>query len=100
MMMRERTKVTNTQANLYVRKMTAADNVYTAIETTFTKMPALYRYTEIIPKTFLVSSAVQSWDQEDVFNRDPIRRFVLAMTTNAGFLGAKRTNPFYIKCLT
>ena len=88
-------KVTITQANLYVRKMTVADHVYTAIETTLTKMPALYRYTETISKTFLVSANSQSWDQEDVFNREPIRRFVIAMSTNAGFLGAKRTNPFH-----
>ena len=75
--------------------MTVADHVYTAIESTLTKMPALYRYTETIPKTFLVSLNSQSWDQEDVFNREPIRRFVIAMSTNGGFLGAKRTNPFH-----
>ena len=53
----------------------------------------LYRCTKIIPKTFLVSSVVQSWDHENVFNREHIRKFVLAMTTNAGFQGAKQTNP-------
>ena len=53
-------KIEFLQANLYVRKMTVSDNVYSAIETTLTKTPALYRYTEIIPKTFLLSTGVQS----------------------------------------
>ena len=77
--------------------MTFADSVYTAIETTLTKMPALYRYTETILKTFLISTNVQSWDLKDFFNREPIRRFVLTMTRSAGFLGAKRTKAFHYK---
>ena len=91
-------KVSTTQVNLFVRKKTAADNVHTAIETTLTKMPALYRYTETISKSYLLSTNAQSWDQEDIFHRKPSERLVLTMTTSAGFLGAKQTNkqnPFH-----
>ena len=90
-------KIEILQANLYVRKMTVSDNVYSAIETTVTKTPALYRYTEIIPKTFLISTGVQSWSHEDVFTREPIRRFAIAMATNEAFLGAKSVNPFHFQ---
>ena len=90
-------KVSITQANLHVRKMTVTENVYTAIETNLTKMPAIYRYTEIIPKTFIISNNSSSWNQEDIFNREPIRRFAIAMTTNQAFLGSKIFNPFHFR---
>ena len=51
-------KVGITQVILYVRKLTVADNVYTAIESTLTKMPALYRYTETLSKSSPVSTIV------------------------------------------
>ena len=50
------------------------------------------RYTETVPKTSLVCINVQSWDQQDIFIGEPMRGLVLAMTTNAGFLVAERTN--------
>ena len=90
-------KVEISQANLYVRKMTVSENVYSAIESTLAKTPAIYRYTEIIPKTFNVSRGIKSWNQGDIFNHEPIRRFALAMTTNSSFLGAKRENPFHFR---
>ena len=88
-------KVNITQANLYVRKMTLTETAYSAIETTLAKATARYRYTEIIPRTFLISQNSQSWDQENVFSGQPIRRFILAMSTNEGFVGAKTVNPFH-----
>ena len=99
MLILKTTKLPSPKANLYVRKMTVADHVYTAIESTLTKMPALYRYTETIPKTFLVSLNSQSWDQEDVFNREPFRRFVIAMSTNGGFWVQRELIHFIIKSL-
>ena len=77
--------------------MTVSESVYSAIETTLVKTPAIYRYTEIIPKTFNVSKGIKSWNQGDIFNHEPIRRFALAMTTNSSFLGAKTENPFHFR---
>ena len=92
---REDYKVNITQANLYVRKMTLTENAYSAIETTLAKATARYRYTEVIPRTFLIGQNSQSWDQENVFSGQPNRRFILAMSTNAGFVEAKTRNPFH-----
>ena len=74
--------------------MTVNDRGYSAIETTLLKTPAPHGYTEIIPKTFLISTGVQSWSHEDKFTRELIRRFAIAMATNEAFLGAKRVNHF------
>ena len=57
------------QANVYIRKLTVSDNVCSAIGTTSSKIPALYRYTETIPKISLISTVVQRWSHEDVFAR-------------------------------
>ena len=92
-------KIEISQANLYVRKMTVSENVYSAIETTLLKTYAIYRYTEIIPKTFNVSKGIKSWNQGDVFNHEPIRRFALAMTTNSSYLGGKTENPYHFRKL-
>ena len=90
-------KVEITQANLHVRKMTVSENVYTAIETALTKTNAMYRYTEIIPKSFLMPQNSNSWNQENIFNGEPIRRFAIAMTSNRAFLGGKTLNPFHFQ---
>lgn len=88
-------KIKILQASLYVRKMTVSDQVFTAIEKTLTKTPALYHYTEVLPKTYLIPSGNRSWMKEDIFSKEPIRRFALALCTNAAFLGSKMSNPFH-----
>ena len=75
--------------------MTLTENAYSAIETTLAKATARYRYTEVIPRTFLIGQNSQSWDQEKLFSGQPFRRFILALSTNAGFVGAKTMNPFH-----
>ena len=79
-------KIKNIQASLYGRKMTLSDNVYSAIETTLTKTPALSCYTKIIPETFLISTEVQKGSHVDVFPSEPIGGFALAM---------QQTRPFW-----
>ena len=86
------------QANLYVRKITVGENVYSTIENTLTKTLALYRYTEMIPKTVLISTELQSWSHEGLFSRAPFRMPAIAMSTNEAFLrGAKRLNPSHFQ---
>ena len=70
-------KVKIIEANLYVRKMTLNDDVVSAIEKTLLSSPASYPYLETITKTFLASTGLQSWKQEDVFSREPIRRLAI-----------------------
>ena len=53
-------KVRIVEANLYVRKMTKADHVLTAIEKTLLLTPAVYRYTEVLPRTFLATTGIRA----------------------------------------
>ena len=88
-------KVRIVEGNLYVRKLTLADHVLTAIEKTLLKTPAVYRYTEILPRIFLATTGIISWSREDIFSKEPVRRLIIAMATNQAHLGTNRTNTFY-----
>lgn len=88
-------KIVVTEANLYCRKMTVADHVVSAIEKVLSKTPATYRYTEVLPKVFLMTRGILSWSQEDVFNKEPVRRFAIAMCLNNAFVGSNRSNPYH-----
>ena len=90
-------KVKIIEANLYVRKMTLNDDVVSAIEKTLLSSPASYPYLETITKTFLASTGLQSWKQEDVFSRELIRRLASCLNTNKVFLGSKQLNPFHFR---
>ena len=82
------------EANLYVRKMTLNDDVVSTIEKILLTSPALYPYLETLTKTFLASTGLHSWKQEDIFAREPIRRVAICLDTYEAFLGNNRQNPF------
>ena len=90
-------KVKIMEANLYVRKMTLNDDVVSAIEKTLLSSPESYPYLETITKTFLASTGLQSWKQEDVFSREPIRRLAKSLNTKKALLGSKQLNPFHFR---
>ena len=75
--------------------MTVTSHVLSAIEKTLLKTPAVYRYTEVLPRTFLATAGIRSWSQEDIFSKEPVRRMIIAMSTNQSYLGTNRTNPFH-----
>ena len=85
------------EANLYVGKMTLNDDVVSAIEKTLLTSPASYPYLETITKTFLASTGLQSWKQEEVFSREPIRHLAICLNTNESFLGSKQLNLFHFR---
>ena len=85
------------EANLNVRKMTLNDDVVSATEKTLLTSPASYPYFETLTKTFLASTGLHSWKQEDIFEREPIRRLALCLNTNEAFLGNNRQNPFHFQ---
>ena len=70
------------EANLYVRKMTVTDYVLSSIKKILLKNPANYNYIKVVPKIFLATAGVQSWRQEDVFAKQPVRRMIVAMSIN------------------
>ena len=90
-------KVKIVEANLYVRKMTLNDDVVSAIEKTLLSSPASYPYLETLTKTFLASTGLHNWKQEDIFAREPIRRLALCLNTNEALLGNYRQNPFHFR---
>ena len=45
----------------------------------------------------MASTGLQSWKQEDVFSREPIRRLAICLNTNEAFLGSKQLNPFHFR---
>ena len=53
-------KVKIDEDHLFIRKMTVSDNVVGAIEKTLLKTPAIYRYNEVITKTFLATTSQHS----------------------------------------
>ena len=87
------------EANLYVRKMTVSDSVISAIEKTLLKTPAMYRYNEVIPKSFLAQAGQRSWKHEDIFTKEPIRRLIIALSASENFLGTNNVNPFHFQKL-
>ena len=62
-----------------MRKITLNQDVVSAIEKTLLTSPASYPYLETLSKTFLASTGLHSWKQEDIFARAPIRRLVLCL---------------------
>ena len=90
-------KVKMIEANLYVRKMTLNDTVVSVIEITLLSSPASYPYLETLTKTFLPSTGLHGWKQEDIFAREPIRRLVICLNTNEALLGNNRQNPFHFR---
>ena len=56
-----------------------------------------YPYLETIAKTFLAFTGLQSWKQEDVFSREPIRRLAICLYANEAFLQSKQLNRFHFR---
>ena len=75
--------------------MTVRDIVLSSIEKTLMKILAIYNYIEVLPRTFLATTGVQNWRQEDVSAKEPVRRMILAMSSNTAYLGTNRTNQFH-----
>ena len=88
------------EANFCIRKMTLNDEVVSAIEKTLLTSPAACPYFEILTKTFLLAlTGLHSWKQEDIFAREPIRRFSICINTNKAFLGNNMQNPVHFQKL-
>ena len=75
--------------------MTIADHVLTTIEKTLLRTPAVYRYKEVLPRSFLATTAMRSWNYEDISSKESVRRMVISITTNQAYLGTNVTNPFH-----
>ena len=63
-------KVRIDEANVFVRKMTVLENFVGATEKTLLKTPAMYRYKEVITKSFLATAGQRNWKHEDIFTKN------------------------------
>ena len=77
--------------------MALNDDVVSAIEKTLLTRPASYPYLEILTKTFLATTVLHSWKQEDIFARETIRSLAICLNTNEAFLRNNRQNPFIFR---
>ena len=77
--------------------MTLNDDVVSAIEKTLLTSPASFPYLEILKKTFLATTVLHSWKQDDIFAREPIRRLAICLNTNKAFLRNNRQNSFIFR---
>ena len=83
------------KSNLYVRKVTMTDHVLSAKQSILLKIPAKYPYQEETTEKFLSTAGQRSWQQEDIFARQPMRHIEETMNTKIAFLGRNRTIPFH-----
>ena len=67
------------EVNLFIMKMTVSDDVIGAIEKTLLKTPTIYRYNEVITKTFFAAKDHQSRKPKDILTKEPIRRIIVAL---------------------
>jgi hypothetical protein len=80
---------------LLVRKLLVNEMTATSIERRLLTEPAVYQFTEVIPKTFVMSAGTTSWKDENILQNEPIRRLAIAMCTNTAFDGTHDSNPFH-----
>ena len=55
----------------------------------------MYCYTEVLPRTFLATTGIRSWSDEDISSKEPVRSMTIAMATIQAYFGTNRTNPLY-----
>ena len=82
------------EANLFVREITLSDKVVGALEKTL-NTPEMYRYNEVITKTFLATAGQRNWKHEDNFTKEPIRRLIVALCRSNAFIATNNINLYH-----
>ena len=83
-----------TNATLHVQKIELKNETFLSIEKALLQKPAAFDFREVVPKSFLISDGVTLYFKDDLFNRAPISRLVLAMVSETSFSGSLDSNPF------
>lgn len=83
------------KASLFVHKLELQHETFMSLEKALLKKPARYPFTEVICKSFVVSTGTTQFRKDDVFNREPVSRLMFAMGTETDFTGRSTTNPFH-----
>ncbi len=85
------------KAVLKMREMIVDKSVFDKIQSQITKEPAVYPFTEIKAKTYIIQDGQNEFFVEDIFNQEPIRRLCIALNTNEKFTGTLKENPFHFE---
>ncbi len=80
-------------AQLYVVKHIVKEPCVQAIENALNKSPAIYSFTEVIPKTFVMTNGITKFSKENVFMSQPVKRFALMMF-ESNPANPHRSNPY------
>ena len=57
--------------------------------------PVEFKYLEILAKTFIIPARQNQFNQDNTFNKAPVRRIAIAMNTNSAFTESYTKNPFW-----
>ena len=70
---------------------------FLSIKKALLKKGAQYDYQDVLAKSFSISEGTSVYYKDDVFDRAPIGRLVLAMVPEKNFTDDYKTNPFYFQ---
>ena len=71
------------KASLFVRKVAVTDSVILSIEKPLVKRPAIYLYTEILIKSFIIQTGHKCFLEENLFGTESIRQITFCMVKNS-----------------
>ena len=57
--------------------------------------PVEFNYWETLAKSFIILARKNQFNQENNFNKAPVRRIAIAVKTNSAFAGSYTENPFW-----
>ena len=81
--------------SLYTRRIALKDDYYKKRMDMLSYTPVEFNYLETLAKTFIIPSRQNQFNQENIFNNDPIRRIAIAINTNSAFTGSYTETPFW-----
>lgn len=88
-------KLTISEANLYVRKVTLSDTLLSSIRSIWQTQEIVLPFTRREVYKFSIPTGVSNHvEQNALAGRLPVRLFV-ALVNNAAFIGSRTTSPFY-----
>ena len=81
--------------SLYTRRNALEDDYHKNRMDMLSSAPVEYNCLETLQKTIISPARQNQFIQENIFNKAPIRRVLIAMNTNSAFTGSFTENPFW-----
>ena len=81
--------------SLYNRRIALKDDYHKKRIDMLAYAPVAYKYLETLARTFILPARQNQFIQENIFNKAPIRRVAIAMSTNSVFTGSFTENAIW-----